>query len=142
MRDLSGVRIGVVREFMQPFTKADEDSIASPKKPIADLKSRRPLVDPGPKGALFGTLLPNCAVDGRADSGGGLQRTVSSRDTYRRRWRWRAKREPAAGLNYRLLSEREPPTTGEVLFRYEKYLRDRGDANIHDVSDLIEKSTF
>jgi Asp-tRNA(Asn)/Glu-tRNA(Gln) amidotransferase A subunit family amidase len=40
------------------------------------------------------------------------------------------------------LSEREPPTSGEVLFAMNKYLRDRGDANIRDVRDLIEKSTF
>src|SRR5262247_2145382 len=60
---LKGVRIGVVREFMQPHTKADEDSIAIAERAIADLKKGGAIVvDPGPGGALFkeaiATLLP------------------------------------------------------------------------------------
>jgi hypothetical protein len=31
-------------------------------------------------------------------------------------------------LTLRLLSEREPPTSGEALFAMDRYLRDRGDA--------------
>ena len=51
---LRGVRIGVVREFMQPHTKADEDSIAIAERAIADLKKGGATVfDPGPGGALF-----------------------------------------------------------------------------------------
>src|SRR3989440_2226863 len=51
---LKGVRIGVVREFMQPFTKADEDSIRIANQAIADLaKAGATIVDPGPDGALF-----------------------------------------------------------------------------------------
>src|SRR5439155_24507102 len=33
--NLRGVRIGVVREFMQPFTKADEDSIRIANQALA-----------------------------------------------------------------------------------------------------------
>src|SRR6266436_3707563 len=51
---LRGVRIGVVREFMQPHTKADEDSIAIAERAIADLKKGgATVVDPGPDAALF-----------------------------------------------------------------------------------------
>ena len=51
---LKGVRIGVLREFMQPFTKADEDSIRIANAAIADLaKAGATIVDPGPNGALF-----------------------------------------------------------------------------------------
>src|SRR5262247_4699655 len=60
---LRGVRIGVVRELMQPFTKADEDSIRVAEQAIADLaKAGATIIDPGPNGALFkdaiATLLP------------------------------------------------------------------------------------
>src|SRR5437588_1770790 len=51
---LRGVRIGVLREFMQPFTKADDDSIRIANAAIADLaKAGATIVDPGPNGALF-----------------------------------------------------------------------------------------
>src|SRR4051794_16533275 len=51
---LRGVRIGVVREFMQPFSKADEDSIRLADQAIADLaKAGATIIDPGPNGALF-----------------------------------------------------------------------------------------
>jgi hypothetical protein len=52
--DLRGVRIGVVREFMQVFTKADQDSVRIAEEALRDLsKAGATLVDPGPKGALF-----------------------------------------------------------------------------------------
>jgi len=52
--DLRGARIGVIREFMQPFTKADEDSIRIAEGALRDLaKAGATIVDPGPKGALF-----------------------------------------------------------------------------------------
>src|SRR5437764_432229 len=51
---LKGVRIGVVREFMRVFSKADEDSIRIANQAIADLaKAGATIVDPGPDGALF-----------------------------------------------------------------------------------------
>jgi len=34
------------------------------------------------------------------------------------------------------------PTTGERRYMMERYLRDRGDANIHTVADLIAKANF
>src|SRR5215471_10929523 len=52
--NLQGVRLGVVREFMKPHTKADEDSVAIAETALRDLaKAGATLVDPGPGGALF-----------------------------------------------------------------------------------------
>src|SRR4029453_2997972 len=45
-------------------------------------------------------------------------------------------------LTIRLLAEREPPVSGEVLYAMDRYLRDRGDANIKSVRDLLAQSTF
>src|SRR5262245_49312368 len=53
---LDGVRIGVVREFMNKtlFTKMDEETIDIVDRAAADLKSLgATMVDPGPEGALF-----------------------------------------------------------------------------------------
>jgi Asp-tRNA(Asn)/Glu-tRNA(Gln) amidotransferase A subunit family amidase len=55
---LHGVRLGVVREFMQIHTKADEDSVAIAEAALRDLaKAGATLVDPSPEGALFGDAL-------------------------------------------------------------------------------------
>jgi amidase len=45
-------------------------------------------------------------------------------------------------LTIRLLAEREPPVSGEVLYAMDRYLRDRGDTNIKSVRDLLAQSTF
>src|ERR1700741_1618880 len=53
---LDGVRIGVVREYMDRslFNEADEESIAATERAIADLqKLGATIVDPGPHGALL-----------------------------------------------------------------------------------------
>jgi Asp-tRNA(Asn)/Glu-tRNA(Gln) amidotransferase A subunit family amidase len=57
---LDGVRIGVVREFMNKrlFTKMDEENIDVVDRAIADLhRSGATIVDPGPEGALFQTCI-------------------------------------------------------------------------------------
>jgi amidase len=143
---LRGVRIGVVREFMQPHTKADEDSIAIAERAIADLKKGgATVVDPGPGGALFkeaiAELLPSLdtptlsAVYKEEFSAGttAIGRSLEMAG--------HASSLPAE-LTLRVLAEREPPTSGEGLFALERYLRKRGDKNIRSVSDLVAKSTF
>jgi len=56
---LRGARIGVVREFMKSFLKADEDSIRIGNQAIADLaKLGATIVDPGPDG--FVVRKSNC----------------------------------------------------------------------------------
>jgi len=136
----------VLREFMQPFTRADEDSIRIAEEALRDLaKAGATLVDPGPNGAMFGDAIaeilpamdtPTLAAVYKELFPAGM--SVNARSVA---LTGRAKEMPPE-LNIRLLSEREPPASGEVLFVMNKYLRDRGDANIHDVRDLVEKSTF
>ena len=143
---LRGVRIGVVREFMQPFTKADEDSIRIANAAIADLaKAGATIVDPGPDGALFkeaiADLLPAldapmlAALYKELFPAGTLVVNKSVEIT------GQASQLPP-DLSLRSLVEREPPNSGEVLYVLNRYLRERGDKNIKSVSDLIAQSTF
>jgi amidase len=143
---LRGVRIGVVREFMQPFTKADEDSIRLANAAIADLaKAGATIVDPGPDGALFkeaiAELLPALDAPMLATlykelfPAGTLAVNKSVEIT------GQASQLPPE-LSLRSLVEREPPNSGEVLYVLTRYLRERGDKNIKSVSDLIAQSTF
>jgi len=56
VKRLDGMRIGVIREYMdrQLFNKADEESIAATEKAVADLqKLGATIVDPGEGGALL-----------------------------------------------------------------------------------------
>ena len=143
---LKGVRIGVVREFMRVFSKADEDSIRIANQAIADLaKAGATIVDPGPDGALFkdaiAELLPGLnapllaalykelfpASTPIVDTGVEIAGDTS--------------RFPA-DISLRALVEYEPPNSGEVLYVLNRYLRARGDKNIRSVSDLINHSTF
>jgi amidase len=142
---LRGVRIGVVREFMQPLTKADEDSIRLADQAIADLaKAGATIVDPGPNGALFkdaiAALLPG--LDAPFLSGtfkeffAGAPSVGTSIDIT-----GEAARMPPE-LSLRILAEREPSNSGEVLYVLDRYLRERGDKTIKSIKDLIENSTF
>jgi amidase len=57
-RDLKGVRIGVLREYMLNASKADEQSLALAERAIEDLrKLGAVIVDPGPGGELFRACL-------------------------------------------------------------------------------------
>jgi amidase len=142
---LGGVRIGVVRELMQPFTKADEDSIRVAEQAIADLaKAGATIIDPGPNGALFkdaiAALLP--ALDAPFLAGtykeffANAPLVSTSIDIT-----GDAARMPPE-LSLRVLAEREPPNSGEVHYVLDRYLRERGDKTIKSVQDLIDNSTF
>jgi amidase len=144
--NLTGVRLGVVREFMRVHTKADEDAVAVVENALRDLtKARATLVDPGPEGALFtdalAEILPTldagtlAAVFKEAFPPGAdlVAASVAIAGNA-------AKLPP--DLTLRVIAEREPPTQGEGLFALNRYLRDRSDRNIGSVADLIAKSTF
>ena len=142
---LRGVRIGVVRELMQPFTKADEDSIRVADQAIADLaKAGATIVDPGPNGALFkdaiAALLPGLDAPFLAGTYkeffAGAPSVGTSIDIT-----GDAARMPPE-LSLRILAEREPANSGEVLYLLDRYLRERGDKTIKSVKDLIDNSTF
>ncbi|MET0496931.1 MAG: amidase [Steroidobacteraceae bacterium] len=149
---LAGVRIGVVREYMDKplFTKADEESIDIIDRELGVLrKLGATLVDPGAGGALFQSCLKkfdphihNSAFvkqypqlfpvdDAGKPKSDHIPKLV---DLYF---------DDAAfpdGPSIRGLGPM--PTTGERRYMMERYLRDRGDANIHTVADLIAKSKF
>jgi len=143
---LTGVRIGVVREFMQPHTKADEEAIRIANESLGDLaKAGATIVDPGPEGELFRTAIAEIvpALDTGtlaavykelfATNTPFVDRTVQLSGN--------AEQLPPE-LTIRLLAEREPPVSGEVLYAMDRYLRDRGDSNIKSVRDLLAQSTF
>lgn len=141
---LAGVRIGVIREFMQVHTKADEESVAVAEQAFVDMqKAGAVLVDPGEKGSLFANaiaeimpLLDMPAVRGaRSESD-----TTSAVDEA-----LQIMHDPNAlppGINLRVLGEREPPTSGDLLLALNRYLQQRGDKNIRTVEDLISAGTF
>ena len=138
---LSGVRIGVIRELMAVHTRADEESVHVAEQALADLKAAGAiLVDPGEQGSLFADAIaelmpvldmPAVRQASPASSMGGVDEALE------------IARDPAslpAGINLRVLGEREPPGSGELLFALNRYLQQRGDRNIRDVADLISKS--
>jgi Asp-tRNA(Asn)/Glu-tRNA(Gln) amidotransferase A subunit family amidase len=143
---LKGARIGIVREFMQPFTKADEDSIRIADQAIADLANAgAAIVDPGPGGALFrdaiATLLPAYDAPMLASVYKELFPAGAAIVSKAVELTGDPTRMPAE-LSLRILVEREPPNSGEVLYVLDRYLRERGDKNIKSVADLISNSTF
>jgi Asp-tRNA(Asn)/Glu-tRNA(Gln) amidotransferase A subunit family amidase len=144
--DLKGVRIGVLREFMQVFTKADEDSVRIADQALSDLaKAGATIVDPGPHGALFKDAIAEIMPALDAPTLAAVYKELFPTATP-----VVARSVDLAGkpgqlppeLTIRLLAEREPPTSGELLFVMDRYLRERGDKNIRNVRDLIDRSTF
>jgi len=149
---LAGVRIGVVREYMDKplFTKADEESIDIIDRELAVLrKLGATLVDPGAGGALFQSCLKKYTP--QVYNSGFVKQ-------FPKLFPVDATGKPTAdhvpklvdlyfddatfpeGLSIRGLGPM--PTTGERRYMMERYLRDRGDANIHTVADLIAKANF
>jgi Asp-tRNA(Asn)/Glu-tRNA(Gln) amidotransferase A subunit family amidase len=145
-KSLKGMRIGVVRELMQPFTKADEESIRITNEAIADLKKLGAVVvDPGANGMLFKEAVQSIvpALDAPTVTStfkdifpGGTSQIANlvkvSGDS---------SGLPTDAL-FRLLLEVEPPAPGEGVYALNQYLQQRGDKNIQSVADLLEKSTF
>jgi len=115
---LDGLRIGVVREFMDKdlFTVAAHQSIDIAERAIEDLrKLGATIVDPGPHGALFQSCVDQYAP------------------LYRNKLF-------AQGANIRNLGP--TPESGEGKFFLNQYLQQRGDANIKTVDDLMSKAQF
>jgi Asp-tRNA(Asn)/Glu-tRNA(Gln) amidotransferase A subunit family amidase len=143
---LNGVRIGVVREFMQPHTKADEEAIRIANEAVGDLaKAGAVIVDPGPEGELFRSAIAEIvpALDTGTLSAVYKELFATSTPFVDRMVQLSGNAEQLPPeLTIRLLAEREPEVSGEVLFALDRYLRDRGDSNIKTVRDLLAQSTF
>jgi Asp-tRNA(Asn)/Glu-tRNA(Gln) amidotransferase A subunit family amidase len=114
-RRLDGVRIGVIREYMNrdAYTKADEQSLDLAERALNDLRQLgATIVDPGPGAALFRTCFTRLAPS--------------------------LLRQPGASL----LSLNTTGVTGEERYQINEYLQERGDANIHSNADLIARAKF
>jgi Asp-tRNA(Asn)/Glu-tRNA(Gln) amidotransferase A subunit family amidase len=151
-RRLDGLRIGVIREYMNRalFSKADEQSITLAERAIDQLRTLgAAIVDPGPNGALFQTCL--------AKYGPELLNTAFAAQ-FRQQFPIEANRQPSGDHLATLLAmkadpSRVPPgfslrslntlgTQGEGRYTLDRYLLERGDANIKSNADLIAKARF
>jgi amidase len=149
---LDGVRIGVIREYMarELFSKADEESIDIVEHAIDDLrKLGATIVDPGPKGALFQGCISRYAPE--------LMNSAFTRQ-YRDQFPIDAAGQPQSDHIATLLDmhadvARVPQAVslhslnglgvpGEDKYMLNKYLQERGDANIKTNADLIAKARF
>jgi Asp-tRNA(Asn)/Glu-tRNA(Gln) amidotransferase A subunit family amidase len=147
---LDGVRIGVVREFMDKslFNEAAVQSIDAADSAINDLRSLgATIVDPGPHGALF-----QSCVDKYVPLYRNKLFTAQFTD------RFPAGADPipllvdmfekpslaAKGPNIRSLGQDAPGggNNGEGKFFLNMYLKERGDENIKSIEDLINKANF
>ncbi len=153
---LDGVRIGVVREYLRKdlLSRADEESIDLVERAIRDLRTiGATIVDPGPDGSLFQPCIVRMAP--------ALLNTAFTR-RYADLFPANDAGQPAADHITTLLDlhanpARVPPdltlrtlggfggglgAQGEDRYMINRYLRERGDANITSNADLISKATF
>ncbi len=145
-RRLDGVRIGVLREYMSKtlFAKADEESIDIVARAIGTLRGLgATLVDPGPEGTLFrGCFTRDVPRLYNAAFAGTRPALVSPQSD-----------QLAALLALDADPSRVPAditlrtfgvlaASGEAKFMMNRYLRERGDANITTNTDLVSKATF
>jgi amidase len=150
-RRLDGLRIGVLREYMRPslLTKADEESIGLVDRAIADLRSLGAvIIDPGAEGELFTRCLTRYAPEVLnsafarqypqlfpADASAGDQIATLLQ----------LQQDPSRvppQLSLRTLNAGGLGPAGEGKYMLNRYLRERGDANIKTNADLIAKARF
>ena len=152
---LDGVRIGVVREFMNKklFTKADEESIDIVDRGIEDLrKLGATIVDPGPEGDLFQSCIDryvpelyNAAFAKQfpklfpVDAAG---KPKTDQIATLLDMTFNPKLMPTEPTRLTIRSLGQYPATGEGKYMMNRYLRERGDANIKTNTDLASKATF
>jgi len=149
---LAGLRIGVMREYMNKelFTAADAESIDLVERAVADLrKAGATVVDPGRGGALFQDCVARYAPAAAnqlfvrqfpelfpVDAAG---KPTADHVATLVELAFDSERFPA-GPSLRGLGPAE--TVGERKYAMNRYLAQRGDANIKSIDDLIAKSTF
>ena len=151
-RNLKGLRIGVVREFMNKelFTQADAQSIDIVERGIADLrKLGATIVDPGPGGALFQGCIRR--YEPSADSDQFIAQ-------FPKLFPVDAAGKPTSDHIPLLVAMSADPTLfpdgptirdlgpertiGEGRYVLDVYLKARGDTNIKSTEDLISKANF
>lgn len=150
-KSLKGMRIGVVREYMDKalFTKADEESIDIVNRAIEDLKKLgATIVEPGPEGLFtpyirrYNPMLSNASWTKTfpelfpVDTAG-----KPTRDHVATLVDLAADPSKVPG-NVTIRDFTGAQAIGESKYGYNIYLRDRGDANIKTLDDLINKANF
>lgn len=151
-KSLTGIRIGVVREYMDKslFNKSDEETIDLVERGAADLEALgATIVDPGPGGALFTGCIRQYAP--RA-----LNKLFTRRfpDQFPVDDQGRPAKDHVATLIDMAVDPSLVPDTmnlrefgnaggaGEGKYSMNLYLRERGDASIRSNTDLATKSNF
>ncbi len=152
-RSLAGVRIGVLREYMDKslFTAADGESIDLVDAALDDLrKAGATIVDPGAGGALF----QECVARYAPSAASGLivrqfpklfpvdadGKPTADHVPMLVGMRTHGAKLPGDGPTIRGLGE--APTVGERKYALNLYLAERGDKSIRTIDDLIAKSSF
>ena len=151
-RTLNGIRIGVIREHMDKklFNEADVETIDIAEQAIGDLQRLgAAIVDPGAAGALFQSCIDKYVPLYRnrefieqypnlfpVDSNG---KAASDRIPLLVDMFFNPSLVPA-GSTIRNIA----PATNAGVSKYmlNRYLKERGDANIKSLRDLIDKSKF
>src|SRR5437870_11942772 len=143
-RTLNGIRIGVIREHLDKklFNDADAESIDIAERAIGDLRRLgATIVDPGADGALFQSCINKYAPLYRNKVFIEQFPNLFSEDKISRLVDMFF--DPSlvpAGPTIRSLGP--TPNSGQAKYMLSRYLRERGDANIKTIGDLINKSNF
>ncbi|HET9270567.1 MAG TPA: amidase [Vicinamibacterales bacterium] len=142
-RSLAGLRIGVVREYLNRklLTQADTESVDLVERAIDVLKKLgATVIDPGPEGALFQQCITRSAPELLSSAFARQYPQAGDQIAALVELRANPSRVPEA-LTLRTLGGGfvEP---GEDKYMINRYLRERGDANVKTNADLIAKGTF
>jgi Asp-tRNA(Asn)/Glu-tRNA(Gln) amidotransferase A subunit family amidase len=143
---LNGLRIGVVREFMDKdvFNESAHESIDIADRAIAELRRLgADIVDPGPHGALFQDCVDQYVPFYRnelfarqfpAVFPAGADRIGPLVDMFL---------DPSRVPDGPTIRNLGPaPAAGEAKYMLNRYLKERGDSNVRTVTDLIDKANF
>jgi amidase len=151
-RTLNGMRIGVIREHMdrKAFNEADSEAIDLTERAVGDLRRLgATILDPGPGGALLQSCLDQYVP---------LYRNRAFIEQYANLFPIDANGKPASdrisqlvdmffdpslvpsGLTIRTIAGASNPALTKYMLT--RYLRERGDANVKSLRDLIDKSKF
>jgi amidase len=149
---LNGMRIGVIREHMDKkvFNEADVESIDLAERAIGDLRRlEATIVDPGAGGALFQSCIDKYVP---------LYRNRVFIEQFAKLFPLDANGKPLTDRISQLIDMFFDPSlvpagstirniagasnAGMSKYMVNRYLRERGDANIKSLRDLIDKSKF
>lgn len=143
--NLSGLRIGVLREYMDldAFSPADRENVMLVDRELETLRGLgAELVDPGPGGHLFDDCFARYAPAlMNAEFAQRYPELIPEQDPIAAFVDLAFAPDRVPGdLSIRSFGRNDSP--GERKYMYNRYLRERGDRNIRSNSDLIVKARF